>query len=167
MSPPADLIVAGGLVYTPAGPLEVDVHIKGGRIHALRAWGQDHGAVETVDAGGLLVLPGAIDAHVHGRDPGAPAKENFGSLTAAAAAGGVTTVLEMPNTTPAVDSARRLEEKLVAGGRRFWLVGTAPHVLDRGRRPIVGASWRRGRQGISGLRLQEEHRPGPVHRGHG
>jgi len=58
--------------------------------------------VETVDCRGLWVLPGAIDAHVHGRDPGFPDKEDFASLTAAAAAGGVTTVLDMPNTLPGV-----------------------------------------------------------------
>jgi dihydroorotase (multifunctional complex type) len=64
-----------------------------------------------VDAGGLLVLPGGIDAHVHGRDPGFPEKEDFASLTAAAAAGGITTVVDMPNTVPAVESAAVLQEK--------------------------------------------------------
>jgi len=67
--------------------------------------------VEEVDATGLLVLPGAVDAHVHSRDPGFPEKEDFGSLTAAAAAGGVTTVVDMPNTIPAVDSRTVFEEK--------------------------------------------------------
>jgi dihydroorotase len=62
----------------------------------------------------LLVLPGAVDAHVHGRDPGFPEKEDFGSLTAAAAAGGVTTVIDMPNTVPAVSSAAILEAKRAA-----------------------------------------------------
>jgi len=50
---------------------------------------------EIVDAAGCLVLPGAIDVHVHSRDPGFPEKEDFGTLTAAAAAGGVTTVVDM------------------------------------------------------------------------
>lgn len=67
-----------------------------------------------VDATGLLVLPGAVDAHVHGRDPGHPEKEDFGSLTAAAAAGGVTTVVDMPNTLPAVENAAVLQEKVEA-----------------------------------------------------
>jgi dihydroorotase len=59
----------------------------------------------------MYVLPGAIDVHVHSRDPGFPEKEDFGSLTAAAAMGGVTTVIDMPNTVPAVDSAGVMEAK--------------------------------------------------------
>jgi dihydroorotase (multifunctional complex type) len=68
-------------------------------------------ALVEVDAHGLLVLPGGVDAHVHSRDPGFPEKEDFTSLTAAAAAGGVTTVVDMPNTIPAVESAAVFEEK--------------------------------------------------------
>lgn len=59
-------------------------------------------------------MPGAVDAHVHGRDPGHPEKEDFASLTAAAAAGGVTTVVDMPNTMPAVENAAVFMEKLEA-----------------------------------------------------
>ena len=95
------MILAGGSVYTPEGLQEVDLHVEGGRVARLEPWAQPNGP-EVVDAGGLWVLPGAIDAHVHGRDPGFPAKEDFGTLTAAAAAGGVTTVLDMPNTLPGV-----------------------------------------------------------------
>src|SRR5258708_4334308 len=64
-----------------------------------------------IDARGMYVMPGAIDVHVHSRDPGFPDKEDFGTLTAAAAVGGVTTVLDMPNTVPAVDAAGVLEAK--------------------------------------------------------
>ena len=64
-----------------------------------------------IDARGMYVLPGAIDVHVHSRDPGFPQKEDFGTLTAAAAMGGVTTVFDMPNTVPAVDTAGVLESK--------------------------------------------------------
>jgi dihydroorotase len=64
-----------------------------------------------VRADGLYLLPGGVDVHVHSRDPGFPEKEDFGTLTAAAAAGGVTTVVDMPNTVPAVDSAGVLEAK--------------------------------------------------------
>jgi len=98
------LIIAGGTVHTPDGPREADVHIRDGKIEKLEPWGRPTGP-EVVDAGGLWVLPGAIDAHVHGRDPGFPEKEDFASLTAAAAAGGVTTVLDMPNTLPGVSDA--------------------------------------------------------------
>ena len=62
----------------------------------------------------LLRLPGAIDAHVHGRDPGYPEKEDFGTLTAAARAGGVTTVLDMPNNVPAPSTGALLQQKAEA-----------------------------------------------------
>ena len=108
------MIVAGGAVYTPEGMREVDVHVRGGRVERLEPWTHPRAAPEVVDATGLWVLPGAIDAHVHGRDPGFPEKEDFGSLTAAAAAGGVTTVLDMPNTLPGVADAPALETKRAA-----------------------------------------------------
>jgi dihydroorotase len=88
----------------------VDVAVAGGRVTEV-ARGLPPGTDE-VDASGLWVLPGAIDAHVHSRDPGFPEKEDFGSLTAAAAAGGVTTVVDMPNTVPAVDTAPVFQEKV-------------------------------------------------------
>jgi allantoinase len=98
------VIVAGGTVHTPEGRREADVYVSQGRIEKLEPWSHPTGP-EVVDAAGLWVLPGAIDAHVHGRDPGFPEKEDFGTLTAAAAAGGVTTVLDMPNTRPGVADA--------------------------------------------------------------
>lgn len=103
------MVVRGGTVVTPAGLREADVAVAGERIAAV-----DRGLAggrEEVDARGMLVLPGGIDAHVHGRDPGFPEKEDFGSLTAAAAAGGITTVVDMPNTVPAVETAAVLREK--------------------------------------------------------
>ena len=68
-------------------------------------------ARETLDATGLHVLPGAIDVHVHFRDPGYPHKEDLGSGTAAAAFGGVTTVFDMPNTVPPTATAEALAAK--------------------------------------------------------
>ena len=68
-------------------------------------------AKDRLDATGLHILPGAIDVHVHFRDPGYPQKEDFASGTAAAAFGGVTTVFDMPNTLPAISDAASLAEK--------------------------------------------------------
>ena len=113
------LLVRGGLVLLPRGPLPRSLLVEAGRIAAVlepELPGPEQAAV--VDATGLWVLPGAIDAHVHGRDPGFPDKEDFATLTAAAAAGGVTTVVDMPNTVPAVDSAPVLEAKAELVGRR-------------------------------------------------
>lgn len=73
---------------------------------------------DEVDASGLWVLPGAVDAHVHSRDPGFPSKEDWTTLTAAAAAGGVTTVVDMPNTVPAVDAAAVLRDKAAIAGSK-------------------------------------------------
>jgi allantoinase len=104
------LVIEGGTVHTPAGPHEVDVQIADGVITSVGNEPHPFGA-QVIDARGMYVLPGAIDVHVHSRDPGFPIKEDFGTLTAAAAAGGVTTVIDMPNTVPAVDGAGMLEGK--------------------------------------------------------
>jgi dihydroorotase (multifunctional complex type) len=92
------------------------VQVDGGVVEGLERGG-GRGRDE-VDARGLLVLPGGIDAHVHSRDPGFPEKEDFDSLTAAAAAGGITMVVDMPNTVPAVESAAVFEEKVEVASAR-------------------------------------------------
>ena len=92
------------------------MHVTGGVITSLERGGDS--GVEEVDAGALLVLPGGVDAHVHSRDPGFPEKEDFLSLTAAAAAGGITTVVDMPNTVPAVESAAVFLEKVEIASSR-------------------------------------------------
>ena len=105
-----ELLFVGGTVLTPDGPRKADVRVADGVITSIEE-GAAPGRAHVVDAVGRYVLPGGIDIHVHSRDPGFPEKEDFGSLTAAAAAGGVTTVIDMPNTVPAVDSAGVLESK--------------------------------------------------------
>jgi allantoinase len=107
-----ELVIAGGTVGTPDGPRLLDVHVSDGVITELEEHASRHpSGARVVDAGGMYVLPGAIDVHVHSRDPGFPEKEDFGTLTLAAAAGGVTTVIDMPNTIPGVDSGGVLESK--------------------------------------------------------
>ena len=107
----SEILIKGGTVYGPDGPLEADVHVTDGVITGVEAGGVTPDGATVIDARGLYVMPGAIDVHVHSRDPGFPDKEDFGTLTAAAAMGGVTTVLDMPNTVPAVDAAGVLEAK--------------------------------------------------------
>jgi allantoinase len=106
-----ELLIRGGTVYGPNGPFEGDVQVTDGVITGVGAGAVTPGGVTVIDARGMYVMPGAIDVHVHSRDPGFPDKEDFGTLTAAAAMGGVTTVLDMPNTVPAVDAAGVLEAK--------------------------------------------------------
>jgi len=91
-----DTVIAGGTVVTPAGPLVADVAIAGGAIEAI---GPDLAApeAERIDAAGLLVLPGGIDVHTHLRLPDPERPDRFARDTAAAAAGGTTTVLTFNN----------------------------------------------------------------------
>lgn len=96
----ADLVIRGGKVVSPDSVIEASVAIKDGTIIAVGADAAMPEAGETLDATGMHILPGAIDVHVHFRDPGYPHKEDFASGTAAAAFGGVTTVFDMPNTIP-------------------------------------------------------------------
>jgi dihydroorotase len=99
---PYDLIVTGGTVYTPDGPVVGgQVCVRGEKIAAINAEPDASlSAVDVIDARGLLVLPGAIDTHSHHRDPGFTYKEDVTSATSAAALGGVTTSIGMPNVDP-------------------------------------------------------------------
>lgn len=101
-----DLLIRGGRVIDPANKINevADVLIMDGKISAV---GTDIQAdTENIfDATGKIVTPGLIDMHVHFREPGQEAKEDFVSGSKAAAAGGFTTVATMPNTSPVVDNA--------------------------------------------------------------
>jgi dihydroorotase len=96
----ADLVIRNGKVVSPDSVIDASVAIKDGAIIAVGADAAMPAARETLDVKGMHLLPGAIDVHVHFRDPGYPHKEDFASGTAAAAFGGVTTVFDMPNTIP-------------------------------------------------------------------
>ncbi len=112
-----DLVIRNGRVATPGGVIEADIGVRDGRIAALGAIGADR-AGEAIDAAGLHVLPGVIDAHVHFREPGLTQKEDFETGSRAAVLGGVTSVFEMPNSDPPTTSAERLLDKLArAKGR--------------------------------------------------
>src|SRR5262252_819963 len=101
------LLIKGGHLIDPAAKINapMDLLLRDGRVsevappHKLRG-----GADEKFDAKGLIVVPGFIDLHVHLREPGQAYKETIASGTAAAAAGGFTTVCTMPNTQPVVDT---------------------------------------------------------------
>ncbi len=101
----ADLVIRGGTVATPVGTFEGDIYVQGGRILAV---GRPEGlaARQTIAATGLLVMPGAVDGHVHMMDPGHTEREDFTTGTAAAAVGGATTVIEHHRTEPPVLNAR-------------------------------------------------------------
>ncbi|MBI3966040.1 MAG: dihydroorotase family protein [Chloroflexi bacterium] len=104
-----DFILRGGAVVTSAGAGPADIGIAGGRIAALARPGELTEGHRVSDVTGALVLPGLVDAHVHLRDPGFTHKEDFRSGTMAAAAGGVTTVLAIPNTDPPITTPAALD----------------------------------------------------------
>jgi allantoinase len=95
-----DLAITGGEIVTERGRFFADVGITKGRIATLATPGTLPAAAETIDASGMLVLPGAVDAHFHARTPAYPERGDFYTETRAAAAGGVTTVFEMPISKP-------------------------------------------------------------------
>jgi len=112
MTPMVDLVIRGAQVVSGTAIIRAAVAVKGEQIVAV---GEDTlmpPARETVDATGLYLLPGAIDSHVHFRDPGYVHKETWKTGSAAAACGGVTTVFEMPNTNPPTGTVEALRLKL-------------------------------------------------------
>lgn len=106
-----DVIIRGGTVVSASGRMRADLAITGQKIAAVLPAGESTSALRVIDASGLMVLPGLVDTHVHLRDPARPDRETFETGTAAAAAGGVTTVCEMPTSDPPVNSADRLVER--------------------------------------------------------
>src|SRR5712691_4771681 len=95
-----DLRILSGAVVSDREARLADVAIDGGFISEVGPHGTlGPGAVE-IDASGLMVLPGAVDVHFHCRAPSHPERGDFGSETRAAAAGGVTTIFEMPISDP-------------------------------------------------------------------
>lgn len=102
-----DLVLHGGMVVTESGVLPMDIAVRDGRIVALSAHGEDrYEAAEAIDARGLHILPGGIDPHVHFGDQEQSDFEDFETGTRAAAAGGITTVIDMPlNLPPTIDVA--------------------------------------------------------------
>ena len=112
-----DLILTGGTVHLPSGPVQTSVGVRGGKIAEIGARGD---ADETIDCTGLDILPGVIDTQVHFREPGLVHKEDLESGARAAVLGGVTAVFEMPNTKPNTDSAAAIHDKLTRAHHRMW-----------------------------------------------
>lgn len=131
---PFDLVVRGGMVVTPGGTVRVDIGAREGKIVAIGDLGGAP-AAQTIEARGLHVLPGVIDSQVHFREPGLIHKEDLATGTAAAVLGGVTSVMEMPNTEPPTTTAELLLEKLAAARGRArcdhaFFIGASGDNLD-------------------------------------
>jgi dihydroorotase len=107
-SKPGSLLIKGGHVIDPGAKINspMDILLRDGRLAEIAPPNKIRGGSdEKFDARGLIVAPGFIDLHVHLREPGQSYKETIASGTAAAAAGGFTSVCTMPNTAPVVDTA--------------------------------------------------------------
>jgi len=109
--------VAGGTVQTPDGPLRADVLVKGERVVALIDRGEEADVDSTIDATDLWVLPGLIDLHAHTRVPGYEYKEDYVTASRAAAVGGVTVFVDMPNVEPPTTTVQLFEEKRAIADR--------------------------------------------------
>src|ERR1700684_1904599 len=120
-----DLILRGRRVLLPDAPdmAPASIHVQHGLVTAIAPASQEAPAgVPVFDAGDLVVMPGIVDSHVHINDPGRADWEGFSTATRAAAAGGVTTLIEMPlNSIPATTSAAALREKLAAAAGKLWV----------------------------------------------
>jgi allantoinase len=121
------LIVRSERVVLPDGVRPAAVHVRDGRIVSVGDYGQRPAGVAQLDAGERVVLPGLVDTHVHINDPGRADWEGFDSATRAAAAGGVTTIVDMPlNSIPPTTTVSGLDAKTRAATGRcqvdvaFW-----------------------------------------------
>ena len=115
-----DLIIRSTRVVTPETTRPASVRIRGGIIVALGEW--DDVSEQVIDAGDAVVMAGLVDAHVHINEPGRTDWEGFTTATKAAAAGGVTTLVDMPlNSIPPTTTLDGFNEKLVAAKGQCWI----------------------------------------------
>ena len=103
------ILIRGGRIVDAATDTDKtgDIYLEDGIITEIGQKLKKKDGDRVIDAKGKLVMPGIIDLHVHFRDPGQTHKEDIMSGAAAAAHGGVTTVVAMPNTTPTIDNPDR------------------------------------------------------------
>jgi allantoinase len=134
---PFDLVVRSRRAVTPEGEQALAVAVRDGVIAAVRPYGEPPPARETADLGDVALLPGLVDTHVHVNEPGRTHWEGFDSATRAAAAGGVTTIVDMPlNSLPPTVNVAALEVKRKAARGRvhvdtgFWGGAIPGNVAD-------------------------------------
>lgn len=111
-------LVKGGCIVNEGRLTDGNIVVEDGDIQAITTLQPEGSFDEVVDASGCYVLPGVIDDHVHFREPGLTAKADIDSESRAAAAGGVTSYFDMPNTVPQTTTPEALEEKFLLGARK-------------------------------------------------
>ena len=118
----AELVIRSLRVVTPDAIGPASIHIQNGKISAIGPFDDFPLGCPTVEAGNSVVMPGLIDTHVHINEPGRTDWEGFESATLSAAAGGVTTLVDMPlNSIPATTTVEALEAKIAASQGKCWV----------------------------------------------
>jgi allantoinase len=114
--------IRGKRVVTPEGVRAATVHIRNGVIEKIAGYDDFPSGKHIYDAGESVVMPGLVDTHVHINEPGRTEWEGFETATRAAAAGGVTTLIDMPlNSIPATTTAAALETKRKGARKKCWV----------------------------------------------
>jgi allantoinase len=117
-----DLVIRSRRAVLPGGTRAAAVAVSGPSIAAIEDYGTRLEAAREIDLGDLALLPGLVDTHVHVNEPGRTEWEGFATATRAAAAGGVTTICDMPlNSVPPTTSVAALEEKRAAAAGKCWV----------------------------------------------
>jgi allantoinase len=115
-------VIRSKRVVTPEGVIAATVHIRNGKITAVRAYDDIPSGANVYDAQESVVMPGLVDTHVHINEPGRTDWEGFETATRSGAAGGVTTLIDMPlNSIPATTTAAALEAKRIAARGKCWV----------------------------------------------
>lgn len=114
-----DLVLENAEVFYEGRLQKLNVGIQNGKITALKAESLE--GTQKIDLSGKWVLPGLIDSQVHFREPGATHKEDLATGTLSALAGGITAVLEMPNTNPLTVTKETLQEKVQIASQKAWV----------------------------------------------
>lgn len=153
-----DLVVTRARIVEGGTLVERTIGVRDGAIEAILGDGDAPPARETVDAAGLIALPGLVDAHVHFRDPGLTAKEDFTTGSAAAAAGGVTTVMIMPTDDPLTATPATFEEKRRLGEGRCHV----DYAIQAGVGSDVGAAEELASLGAVSFELFQTGYPAPL-----
>lgn len=114
-------LLRSATIVAEDGVVEADIRVAGGVIVAVGPALAAHAGDEVIDVQGHTILPGAVDLHVHFEEPGNEQREDFGTGTAAAAAGGITFVVEHPLSEPPTTTAERYRSKVQLVGRHAWV----------------------------------------------
>src|SRR5688572_11932557 len=144
-----DLVVKSRRVVTPDGERALAVGARDGRIRVIEAYDAPLAATSVVDFGDAVLLPGLCDTHVHVNEPGRTEWEGFRTATRAAAAGGITTIVDMPlnSIPPTVDAPGLLAKRAATEGKLFVDVGLWGGVVP-GNTPELANLFREGLPGF-------------------